>query len=384
MASLERILLVESNPDIVDVIARQALRPLGYSVEVVAEARTAIRQALQSSPDVILTNLHLPDLSGKDLLVAFVSQGLQMPIVVIAEKGREHEVIQAFRLGAADALLWPARETEVVTAVERILKQVRQARSRQLLDEQLKATNERLQRKVQELMTIISIGKAVVSSRDRRHLIEVILDGALRLAEADLGWLLLRDERSSQFLLVSQRNLPQAWAKKVGQPLDDGISTLVALSGASLLIHGEALQKFKASTLGKAAAVIPIKVQEEVIGLMVIMRQAGVPFDDSIQTLLEAVADYASIALVNERLFRALQQTAEAARVEEQRHREALASLRDALQRELDQILYPMSLLLTGKAGPFNPEQRRALFSMNAAAQRLSSLIRGESSGRLS
>ncbi len=384
MASLERILLVESHPDIADVIAGQALRPLGYTVEIVTQAGMAIRQALQSLPDVIVTNLHLPDLSGKDLLVAFVSQGLQMPIIVIAEKGNEQEVIQAFRLGAADALLWPAREAEVVAAVERVLKQVRQARSRQRLNEQLKATNERLQRKVSELTTIISIGKAVVSITDRRRLLDTIIEGALRVAEADLGWLLLREERSKQFILVSQRNLPEAWAKKIGHPLEDGISALVALSGASLLIHGQALQKFKASMLGKAAAVMPIKVQEEVIGLMVVLRKADVPFEEATQTLLEAVADYASISLLNERLFLTVQKAAETARAGEQRQRDELSRLREALQKELDQILHPMGLLLTGRAGPFNDQQRQALLSINAAAQRLSALIRSDRSSRLS
>ena len=37
------------------------------------------------------------------------------------------------------------------------------------------------------------------------------------VAEADYGWLLLRDERSRKFLLTAHHNLPEAWSSKLGQ-----------------------------------------------------------------------------------------------------------------------------------------------------------------------
>ena len=75
----ERILVVENDPDVSDLIARQALKPLGYQISVAVDAASAIRQAVQTSPDLIIANLVLPGLSGKDLLVALNSQGLQVP-----------------------------------------------------------------------------------------------------------------------------------------------------------------------------------------------------------------------------------------------------------------------------------------------------------------
>ncbi len=315
----ERILLVESDPDISDLIARQALQPLGYLVKVANDANIAIQQAIQFAPDLVITDLKLPGLSGKDLLVALTSQGINTPFIVLAEKGHEPDVIQAFRLGATDYLLWPAREAEVVAAVERGLKQVREIRTRQRLDRQLKETNQELQRKVHELTTILGVGKAVVSITNQRLLFGRIIEGALRVSQADMGWLMLRDGRNKVFLLKAHRNLPEAWAKKINQPLDDGISTLVALSGETLVIHGEPLQKFKVANLGKSAAVVPIKVKNEVIGLLIVVRKEDKAFDRTEQTLMEAVTDYASISLVNAELFRVLEQTAEAAKAGEKR-----------------------------------------------------------------
>jgi DNA-binding response OmpR family regulator len=125
--------------------------------------------------------------------------------MIIAEKGQEQDVIQAFRLGATDILLWPARDAEIVSVVERVLTQVRGTHARRHLDEQLKVVNENLQHKVRELTSMIAIGKAVVSITDRRVLFERIVEGALQVGGADLGWLLLRDDRTKNFLLTGRK-----------------------------------------------------------------------------------------------------------------------------------------------------------------------------------
>ncbi|MEW6239600.1 MAG: response regulator [Chloroflexota bacterium] len=367
----ERILLVESDPDISDLIARQALRPLGYQVDVVGDAASAIKKAAQTTPDLILANLNLPGLSAKDLLVALSSQGSQTPVIVMAAKGQEGAALQAFRLGASDALFWPARDAEVVASVERALKQVRERRARQKLDMQLQETNLELDRKVRELTSLLAIGKAVTSITDQRVLFQKIVDGALQVSIADIGWLLLRDEHTKAFLLTSHRNLPEVWAKKMNEPLDDGISSLVALSGETLLIHGEPLQKFKVANLGKSAAVVPIKVQNEVIGLMLVVRKSARPFENVEQALLEAVADYASISLVNARLFRALEQTAESARNGERVQNALLESIREALREEMQAAGYPLELLMTEKPGKLSTQQKQALQTIKMALDRL-------------
>ena len=46
MALIEHILLVESDPDISDLIARQALQPLGYQVDVVGDVAAALKKSL--------------------------------------------------------------------------------------------------------------------------------------------------------------------------------------------------------------------------------------------------------------------------------------------------------------------------------------------------
>jgi len=370
----ERILVVENDPDVSDLIARQALKPLGYQISVAVDAASAIRQAVQTSPDLIIANLVLPGLSGKDLLVALSSQGISAPFIVLANLGSEMDVIQAFRLGAADYINLPVREAEVVMAVERVLKQTREGRAREQLDRQLKQTNAELQRRVRELTTIFTIGRAVISVTDQRVLFEKIVEGAVQVSEADVGWLSLRDEKTHALNLSAHVRLPEGWAKKMNQPLDDGMGGLVALSGETLAINGDPLKQFKIAQIGKSAVVVPIKAQNEVIGLLVMARKADRPFEQSTQSLLEALADYASISLINAQLFRALASSADAAQKGEKRRYDRYEGLRKELQEKIQTAQYPLQLLLSDQMGPLTADQRQALTTVRVALDRLSLL----------
>lgn len=374
----ERILLVENDAEICDLILRQTLQPLGYDVEAVGEAGVAIQRAVRFSPDVIIVDLELPGLSGKDLLVALSSQRIEVPVIVLAGQGREKDVIQAFRLGASDYLGWPVRETEVVSAVERVLKQVRARREREELARQLKQINQELEHRVRELSTILAIGKAVTSVTDQRTLFDKIIEGAVYASEADLGWLLLRRDSSRTYLLSAYRNLPDSVYPRINQPWDDGISTLVAISGEPLSVHGQPLRRFKVSRLGKAALVVPVKAREEVIGLLVVMRRSSAPFSARNQALLEAVADYASVSLINARLFkeleeraRSLEDAAARAQTGERSKDEILGVLNVEVRQLLMTAVGYVGMLVDGQLGGLQADQLDALNITHEKLQRV-------------
>ena len=57
---------------------------MSFSHKSVIVTGAAIQQALNFSPDLIIASLMLPGLSGKDLLVALRSQGMDVPMLVTA------------------------------------------------------------------------------------------------------------------------------------------------------------------------------------------------------------------------------------------------------------------------------------------------------------
>jgi len=306
----ERILVVEADAYSRDLIARQALGSLGYLVSTADSASAAIQKVFGMPPDVIVASQKLPDLSGKDLLVALTAQGLTTPFIIIADEGMEADVIQSFRLGATDFLFKPLREAEVVAAVERALSNVRAQRERDQLARRLEETNRDLKRKVQELTTISALGKAVTSVVSQQSLFQTIVDGAVEISQADRGYLLTREERKRRFLMRAALNLPKDLPAELNKPFEDQVSSLVALSGEALLLHGPAVERFTLRSLGRSFMVVPVKAQEEVIGLLVVIRKEEKPFTAEDRLLLQAVADFVAISLINARLFQALEERA--------------------------------------------------------------------------
>jgi two-component system NtrC family sensor kinase len=304
---LERVLVVDEDPEVLDLISSQILEPLGYEVATAGDAAGAIQHALTFAPDLVIASLSLPGLSGKDLLVALRSQGMDVPTLVTAREGMDADAIQAFRLGATDYLVKPLREAEVVAAVERAIYEVRLRRERGQLAKQLAESNRQLERRVRELTTLSGIGKTVTSTTHQGQLFDKLMEGSLYVADADMGWVLLPDEDDPQLYLRAQRNLPSELAGKLHQPWDDGVSSLVMLSGEALAIHGDGLTQFKLGHFGEAALIAPIKVRDQSIGIIAVARKKSRPFSERAQSMLEAVADYASISLVNARLFQALE-----------------------------------------------------------------------------
>ncbi len=374
--SSDRILIVESDPIISDMISRQALKAAGYQTFVVADCGTALARAVQIAPDIIIANMHLSGLSGKDLIVALNSQNMDTPVIVLANKGDEEAVIQAFRLGAADYILWPMREAEIVNVVERVIRQVRERRDRDRLSKQLQQTNQELQMRVRELTTIFSIGKAVISITDQSLLFDKIIEGAVRVTQADMGWFMLRDENTKQFILMAQRNLPPSMPVRLNQPWDDSISQLVAMSAEPLSIHGEPVKRFKIAVLGQSALIVPVRVQKQVIGLVVVMRKQPTPFGESEQNLLGAVADYASISLVNARLFQAVEERAQTLQVlvtnaqnGQRISNEILETMQKELRTPMDVAQIALERLVKDPTARWTADQRQILSVLQTQMQ---------------
>ena len=301
MSEKERILLVENDPKIWDQVANKSLIPLGYQVKVVHDVNIAINEIRDFTPDVVLVNINMPGLSGKDLLVAITSQGIQVNFVVIARKGQENDILQAFRMGADDYIIWPARETEVVTVIERCLQQSRDDLESYEQNINLQETNREAEQNLQDFSILLTISKVMISINDQTELMSKVLQGVAHMSGADMGWIYTYDRVDGSYELAAVLNLPELWEKKLGITMDDGISTLVAMSGERMALNGVSLKRFKVANLGQSAAVIPIMIKNKVIGLFVLVRIENVPFEKKKLDLVGSAAEMISLWLTNKK-----------------------------------------------------------------------------------
>ena len=296
--SREKILVVASEPTVLDIVTRQALAAAGFVTSTANDFSTAMEVVKTFQPDAMILDVKLAGMNASDLIMALSTQGIELPVIALVPKGDEARVIQAFRVGAVDYLLWPTREPEIISVVERALKQLRVRREREQLALQL-------QQHVQDLTTISHMSKMVTSTTNLQELFNNILQAAINSSRSDSGWLCILEERGKDFDLVSCQNLPDTIAGKIGQPWNDGISQRVVKSGEPFQICGDELRKHPISAFGLSIFVLPIITRQQVIGMLTLMRKEPKTFTDSDLHILEALGDYAAISLANSYLFHA-------------------------------------------------------------------------------
>lgn len=367
MAKLsDKILIVDDDLDSLDLIAKQVLGPQGYEVATASDGGAAIQQAISFAPDVLILSLSLHGLSGKDVLTALRSQGFEAPTIVIAPAGGEAQALAAFRLGARDYLVRPLREAEIVTAVDRVVEDGRLRRDRIQLQQQLTQANADLEGRLKELTSLASMGKAVSNLSDVGVLFNKLVEGAIANTGADMGWLLLADETSGQLSVFAVKGFPGKI--QLRQPWDDGLAPLVMLSGEPLNITGAGMTQFKISQVAQSALVMPLKAREQTVGVITVANKTARPFDERRQALLAAVGDYASIAIVNVRLFQVMETRAKAAQQAlddmksgEKTKDDTLRKIRLQLRAPLTQAQNYIDLALVEEASKLNNRLRNHL-----------------------
>lgn len=162
-------------------------------------------------------------------------------------------------------------------------------------------------------LTIISeIGKAFTSVTNLSQLFDKVLEGAISATQAEVGWLMILDEAKKTFVLTTFRNLPASVSNYLDKPWNEKLCNDVARVAETVEMHGDLLSQYEISRLGKSALIVPISVKNQVVGLLAVMRKESKLFSTSDRNMMEAVADYASISLMNAYLFRAIEERARA------------------------------------------------------------------------
>ena len=117
-----RVLMVEDHPDIADLYQLK-LQLDGFRVAVASDGAAGLRLARSLKPDLILLDIHVPQLDGLQVLAALREDEAtdDTPVVVFSEDDNPQLVKEAQRLGAAAYLvkahLLPRRLSQTVSDV---------------------------------------------------------------------------------------------------------------------------------------------------------------------------------------------------------------------------------------------------------------------------
>src|SRR5689334_5331205 len=105
MESRKRILVVDDEAQIT-LVLRSGLSKHGYDVRVAAEGESALELFNAWSPDLVITDLSMPNITGLELCRRLRAVS-QIPIIVLSVKETENAKIQALDAGADDYVTKP-------------------------------------------------------------------------------------------------------------------------------------------------------------------------------------------------------------------------------------------------------------------------------------
>ena len=120
----QKILIVEDNPDLSQLLALY-LSNAGYEISLARNLAEGISKALAERPDLIITDLYLPDMNAVDATVILKQDPATygIPIVVLTVMTVGAWKTKALKAGAAKYLIKPISPPELTEVVRTLIQQ---------------------------------------------------------------------------------------------------------------------------------------------------------------------------------------------------------------------------------------------------------------------
>jgi DNA-binding response OmpR family regulator len=115
-----RILVVDDEPTILDSVG-YALQREGFEVSSARDGTEALRLARVENPDVIVLDVMLPGLSGREVCRQLRSES-DVPILMLSARGGEIDRVLGLELGADDYVTKPFSLAELVSRIRALLR----------------------------------------------------------------------------------------------------------------------------------------------------------------------------------------------------------------------------------------------------------------------
>lgn len=131
-----RILIVDDEPAPRETLADFLIED-GFSVEATATGKEALAVLKQSSFELVISDLRMPEMDGIELINNIKSQGFDMPIIVITAFGTIEDAVKSMKAGAYEFIIKPFNFGQIKMTIEKALETKRLqllARERELYE----------------------------------------------------------------------------------------------------------------------------------------------------------------------------------------------------------------------------------------------------------
>lgn len=117
---VRNILVVDDEPQIARVL-KTTLSAKGYGIRTASDGEQALHEMRNWAPDLIITDLRMPNMDGLALCRA-VRKESRVPIIVLSVKGEEAVKVEALDAGADDYVTKPFNVNELLARVRAALR----------------------------------------------------------------------------------------------------------------------------------------------------------------------------------------------------------------------------------------------------------------------
>jgi two-component system response regulator AtoC len=118
--SLKTILAVDDEPNMRRLL-EISLRQAGYKALVAADGKQALAMINTHNVDCVVSDLHMPGMSGLGLLSEIRQQSERLPFIMVTAQGEIQTAVEAMKLGASDYILRPFELETLEIAIAKAL-----------------------------------------------------------------------------------------------------------------------------------------------------------------------------------------------------------------------------------------------------------------------
>ncbi|HIY75526.1 MAG TPA: response regulator transcription factor [Candidatus Sphingobacterium stercorigallinarum] len=123
MASNQKILVVDDEPDIVELISYHLTKE-GYQVHTASNGKEAIKTAKEVFPDLIILDVMMPEMDGIEAcrLMRSMPEFKHIFMVFLTARSEEYSEIAGFHVGADDYIAKPIKPRALMSRINAILR----------------------------------------------------------------------------------------------------------------------------------------------------------------------------------------------------------------------------------------------------------------------
>ena len=127
MSTLKKILLVDDDPDLREVLADQLVLTEEFDVFEAEDGQSGLERAKDMLHDLVILDVGLPDMDGRELCRLMRKQGVKCPIVMLTAQDSDADTIYGLDAGANDYIAKPFKFPVLLARLRAQLRQHEQS-----------------------------------------------------------------------------------------------------------------------------------------------------------------------------------------------------------------------------------------------------------------